>query len=339
MGRNHLPEFTFELHVCRLAELGWPPGDQQERPTVVARQLGTQFRRWDTLVIEADCDAFIQRGKFGPRCLDSDLRYLLRNAPAEWAWYRDALPHPGFPWRYVRAAIHRAAARGVIEKRREGNRIHIKRKYRYPEWAHRIIAIENKPDLDASAARVLADQLQHDVRVGLADEVWVATQRTGASVEPALLERMPVEVGIAVVDLEPLDGEVVWRPRTLDPSGVGERVRSNGEIEQLDPAEKAILRAGIAERAWERGWRHYIEHMRPDCRHFCLTDDALAHPPFCQAHGRAMTPVECRGSCSRFEPEPPQWRMHGWPISGGPGKSVQRLLADQRMRSRPAMEE
>lgn len=341
MPGARLPEFTFELHVCRLAERGWPPGTATERPRVVARQLGTQHRRWDTVVVTATPENLRQRARFGATRLDSDLRFLLRHAPADWTWYRDALPDPGYPWRYVRAAIHRADARGILETDREGNRILIRRRYRYPEWADRIVAIENKPDLDASAADALARQLRYDVALGLADEAWVATRRTGASVEPALLEAMPVEAGIATIDPATLAGDVIWRPRTLRPDEPGERIRTAGdddepdEIEPVDPDEKAEIRAGIAERAWERGWRSYAEHMRTDCRHFGLDPGHPAHPPRCCAKERPQTPAECSSSCPSFEPEPPQWRTRGWPIEGGPGKAIKRLLADQRDRRRP----
>ncbi|MFC6736119.1 DUF5787 family protein, partial [Halolamina salina] len=56
-------EFSFELLVCRWAELGWPPGgdasdadagSDDAAPVIVSRQLGTKKRRWDTIVIECD---------------------------------------------------------------------------------------------------------------------------------------------------------------------------------------------------------------------------------------------------------------------------------------------
>ncbi|MFW6317680.1 MAG: DUF5787 family protein, partial [Halorubrum sp.] len=114
-------EFGYELLVCRYAELAWHPSEGS-RPAIVARQLGTKARRWDTVVIEVDPEAFAARRAFGERTIDSDLLHVVRDAPAEWAFYRDALPHPGYPWRYVRKAIHRAAGRDLIEKRRDGNR-------------------------------------------------------------------------------------------------------------------------------------------------------------------------------------------------------------------------
>jgi len=142
--------------------------------------------------------------------------------PRQWAWYRDALPHPGYPWRYVRQAVHRAAGRELIEKRRRNNRIQLRRKRPYPDWVKRIVAIENKPDLDRSAADRLADQLAHDVETCLADEAWLATETTGERVEPALLREMPVEAGILATDFEGASAPMrptwrgiraIWRPR------------------------------------------------------------------------------------------------------------------------------
>ena len=327
-------EFGFELLVCRWAEESWPPTGRRDAAVVVARQLGTADRRWDTVVLECDPAGLAARAEFGSRELDSDLLHVVRNAPAEWAWYRDALPHPGSPWRYVRAAVHRAADRGVVETRRDGNRIQLRRIAPYPDWLRRIIAIENKPDLDAAAARALSDQLRHDVETGLADEVWVATATTGDRVEPALLEDLPVDVGILAFDLGAGDGDpdsdgstaalgrvdasVEWHPGDVTPPA-GER----GEA-------RRDRRLELAERAYGRGWRSYHDTMRPDCRHFELRRFGRALVPYCAAKGRSQTAAECAGSCPEFEPEPPAWRTRGWPIEGGPGKGVQTLLRRRR---------
>ncbi|WP_284013668.1 DUF5787 family protein [Halobaculum litoreum] len=313
-------EFAFELLVCRWAELAWHPAEGR-RPAVVARQLGTRDRRWDTVVVEVDPDAFAARRAFGEDGLDSDLLRVVRGAPAEWTWYRDALDDPGFPWRYVREAIHRAAALDLVEKRPGANgRIEFRRVREYPDWVERVVAVENKPDLDASAARALADQLRHDVEAGLADEVWVATGATGERVSPALLEDMPVEVGVLEFDfadgVAADAGEVVWHPTTL---------RADG-----DPRRRLLL----AERAYGKGWRSFRETMRPDCRHFELRRRGRALVPYCAAKGRVPTAAECKGGCPSFSPEPPGWRTNGWPVEGGPGKGVRALLERRRERER-----
>ncbi|MFB6129994.1 MAG: DUF5787 family protein [Salinigranum sp.] len=333
-------EFVFELLTCRWAERAWPPASDGRRPVVVARQLGTRERRWDTVVIEVDPGALARRAAFGDRALDSDLLHVVRHAPAEWAWYRDALPHPGYPWRYVLAAVHRAAGRGVLEERRRGNRVEIRRIAPYPTWVRRVVAIENKPDLDASAARALSDQLAHDVASGLADEVWVATSATGERVEPALLEDLPVEVGILAMDFEGHEG--VRSGRRSD--GGGRRTSSArspggaeaevlwhpGDLGGPDGEAARETRLAIAERAYGSGWRSYVDTMRPDCRHFELRRAGAALVPWCAAKERHQTQVECAGSCASFEPEPPGWRTRGWPIEGGPGKAIKRLLRSRR---------
>ena len=334
-------EFNFELRVCRWAERNWPPGS--DGSVIVSRQLGTRSRRWDTIVLEVDPDALSQRQRFGRKRLDSDLLHVVRNAPDDWAYYREALPDPGYPWRYVRETIHEAGNRGILDTRKRNNKIEIRRRFEYPDWLTRTIAIENKPDLDASATRALADQLERDVAFGLADEVWVATQATGQRVEPALLEDLPVEVGILVFD--PDNGATIrWHPRRLAADEPGTRIterpskseydRSAARFEYVSPEEKAETCLAIAERAYERGWRSYVDTMRPDCRQFEGRIDAHTLVPHCAAKCREQTAAECSGSCPEFSPEPPAWRTKGWPIEGGPGKALKRVLERRRERAR-----
>lgn len=340
-------EFGFELRVCRWAERAWEPAG--DAAVLVSRQLGTRERRWDTIVLEVDPEGLVEREKFGRERLDSDLLHVVRNAPAGWEWYRDALPDPGYPWRYVRESIHEADDRGILDVRRNGNRIEIRRRRGYPDWLRRIVAIENKPDLDASAASALADQVERDVALSLADEVWIATRRTGERVEPALFEDLPVEAGILAFEFERggriAEAEVLWHPRTLDTAVPGTRIldrptgggadRSAARFEYLPPTEKAETRLAIAERAYERGWRSYLDTMRPDCRHFEGRFESGAVLPWCAAKGREQTAAECSGSCGKFEPEPPAWRTRGPPIEGGPGAGIRRLLERRRERARP----
>ncbi|UPV99372.1 DUF5787 family protein [Halorussus gelatinilyticus] len=362
------PEFVFELRTCRWAEREWPPGagddaDDAEsdrsdsRPAIVARQLGTKRRRWDTLVVEVDPEGFRRRANFGRKRLDSDLLDVIPHAPADWEYYRDALPDPGYPWRYVRETIHRADDRGILDVRKRNNRIQIRRKWAYPDWVERIVAVENKPDLDASAARDLAAQLEYDVALALADEVWVATRATGERVEPALLESVPVEAGILTIDggagsasgtraggNDPR-ASVEWFPRTLDVDAPGTLIRERGEVTEYgssasqfdyaDPEWKAQKRLEIAERAYEKGWRAFAETMRPDCRHFQLRREGRTLLPYCPAKACHQTSSECSGSYPEFSPEPPQWRTKNWPIEGGPGKGIRRLLEKRRERNRP----
>jgi len=337
-------EFAFELRVCQWAEREWSPA-REDSVVLVARQLGTQYRRWDTLVLECDPAGVASRGAFGTGAFDSDALHVLRHAPADWAFYRDALPDPGYPWRYVRESIHDLADRAALETRKRGRRIEIRRRRPYPEWCRRVVAIENKPDLTASAARDLAGQLERDVALGLADEVWVATEATGDRVEPILLADFPPDAGVLTVDTDAGTAETVWEPRSLAPDATGTRITerpvddySAARFDYVDPEWKAAKRRAIAERAYERGWRSYADTMRPDCRHFELRADERGVSPYCEAKGRTPTQGECRGGCGSFEPEPPAWRTRGWPIEGGPGAAVKRVLARRRRERRPGLE-
>ena len=337
-------EFAFELYVCQWTEREWSPA-REDSAVLVARQLGTQYRRWDTLVLECDPEKLATRGAFGAGAFDSDHLHILEHAPADWTFYQDALPDPGYPWRYVRESVHELADRGALDRRKRGRRIEIRRRREYPDWLRRIVAIENKPDLTASAARDLAGQLERDVALGLADEVWVATAATGERIEPILLADFPPEAGVLTVDTDAGTAEVVWKPRSLAPDGQGTRITerptddySAARFEYVDPAWKAQKRRAIAERAYERGWRSYADTMRPDCRQFEMRADGTGLSPYCVAKGRTPTQHECRGGCGSFEPEPPAWRTNGWPIEGGPGAAIKRLLARQRRERRPGLE-
>ncbi|MFB6095699.1 MAG: DUF5787 family protein [Halodesulfurarchaeum sp.] len=331
-------EFGFELRVCAWAERHWPPGAASRRPVLVGRQLGTDRRRWDTVVLEVDPVGLAERATFGSAHLDSDLLHVVRHAPPDWEFYRDALPEPEYPWRYVREAVHEAADRGAVESKKRGGRIEIRRVAPYPDWFDRLVAIENKPDLDASAARDLQDQLERDVASKLADEVWLATEATGDPVEPAFLERIPPEVGILSLDRDGV--EVLWHPRTLAVDRRGTRIVERAEdstygsaaarFEYLSAAEKRRRRLVIAERAYERGWRSYRHQMRTDCRHFMLRPATYGFVPYCRAKEREQTAAECSERCHAFEPEPPRWREHGWPLEGGPGQTVTRMLERRR---------
>jgi len=336
-------EFAFELRVCQWAETAWSPA-REDSAVVVARQLGTKYRRWDTLVLECDPDGLTQRGAFGVAAFDSDQLHVLRHAPASWTFYRDALPDPGYPWRYVRESIHELADRDALDTRKRGRRIEIRRTREYPDWCRRVVAIENKPDLTASAARDLAGQLERDVALGLADEAWVATEATDERIEPILLADFPSEAGVLTVDPETGTAETIWEPRSLAPDAPGTRITerpddaSAARFEYADPEWKADKRLAIAERAYERGWRSYADTMRPDCRHFELRADEAGVRPYCVAKERTPTQHECRGGCGSFEPEPPAWRTKGWPLSGGPGAATKRLLARRRRERRPGLD-
>ncbi|MFB6198221.1 MAG: DUF5787 family protein, partial [Halobacteriaceae archaeon] len=73
--------------------------------------------------------------------------------------------------------------------------------------------------------------------------------------------------------------------------------------------------------------------MRPDCRHFTLQRDGSGYLPYCEELGRKQRASECSSSCPQFEPEPPNWRNLGWPIEGGPGKAIKRILRRRKSRN------
>lgn len=338
-------EFLFELLVCRWAERHWPPTGNRPSELIVGRQFGTSGRRWDTIVITTTTTALQQRARFGMDPLDRDLLRVVRHAPAEWAWYRDAIPKPSFPWRYVREAVHQAADREIIRTRNKSGRLQYRRRWEYPDWPEQIIAIENKPDLTKSAARTLKPQLEYDIALGLADETWLATLATDNRVEPALIESLPVEAGIMTIDPQTDETEVLWYPQQLAPTTWGTRISERGgdgamdqsaaRIEYVDPAWKRQTRLRIAEQVYANGWRKYIDAMRPDCRFFELVEHNTGYLPYCTAKEQPQSQRECAASCPLFEPEPPHWRTDEWPINGGPGQRLKTVLQTRRDRRRP----
>lgn len=337
-------EFGFELAFCLWAERHWPPDERpsDRQSVLVGRQLGIAERRWDTIIVESTVDQLQDRAQFGADAIGPTLRRVLKHAPATWQWYRDVVPEPPYSWRYVREAIHQGASRDIIETRKRGNRLQIKRKYRYPAWVDRLIVIENKPHLEASAARNLANQIERDVALGLADETWIATMATDRRIEPILLETIPIEAGILTFDPKTMAAQREWYPHRLEPAAYGTRIksrasdqRSTAEVEYVDPAWKRRKRTTIAERLYERGWRSYIEGLRHDCRHCSPWEHAGGLLPHCAVYGHCQTPQQCRQGCPEYEPEPPQWRSNEWPIDGGPGLRYKQLLATRRQRQRP----
>jgi len=341
-------EFGYELLVCRYAELAWHP-EGEPRPAIVSRQLGTRDRRWDTVVIEVDPAAFAARRRFGDRAIDSDLLHVVRDAPADWTWYRDALPDPGYPWRYVRQAVHRAAGRDLVETRRQGNRIELRRIRPYPDWVTRIVAIETNPTSTGRPPTRSPTNSPTTSRSPSPTRCGSRPSRQAVASSPRCSGRWPVEAGIltyAVREVEPgpaVDNEratvddtatvdadaatVDWLPSDLAPNGPSGR----------DPGT-VTRRLEIAERAYGKGWRSYHDTMRPDCRHFELRRAGRGLVPHCSAKERCPTNRECAGSCPSFAPEPPAWRTKGWPIEGGPGKGIRALLNRRRDRVRDRLE-
>jgi len=307
-------EFAFELRVCQWAEDNWPPTGTSDAPAIVARQLGTKRRRWDTIVVECDPAGLRRRARFGEKRLDSDLLDIVPHAPAEWEWYRDALPDPGYPGSTfarrstgpVTAVSSTPARTGTGSK--SGGSIAI------PTGSSASSPSRTNRTWTPARRGIWPRNSTATSPLGLADEVWVATAATGETVEPILLEDLPVDAGVLTLDVDADEAETSWHPRTLAVDEPGTQILENpspsehattaGRFEYAEPPWKAQKRLEIAERAYERGWRSFADTMRPDCRHFELRADETGFVPHCTAKGRTPTASECRHACPSFEPEP-----------------------------------
>jgi hypothetical protein len=194
------------------------------------------------------------------------------------------------------AVVERAVDLGVLERERRGGRTLVRQTARYPDdWFDRLIAVENKPDLDRPGR--LERQLRHDAAVGLFDAAVLAT---ADHVTGAHLNRIPDPVGVWRVD--PATGErtVVREPAPLpvdEPAvePVAER-NDRTEVALVDPAEKARVRRRIAERAYGKGWRTYDP---PPCARAATTADGR---PRCAHFDRVVDPAtDCGPDCPAFE--------------------------------------
>ncbi|WP_267903088.1 DUF5787 family protein [Halobacterium bonnevillei] len=90
----------------------------------------------------------------------------------------------------------------------------------------------------------------------------------------------------------------------------------------------------IAERAYERGWRSYLDTMRPDCRHFALQ---RARPTGTCRTARRRPRADSRGVLGvvpRVRTRAAGVATAGWPLSGGPGAAIRRVLDERRQRRR-----
>ncbi|MFB6302181.1 MAG: DUF5787 family protein [Haloferacaceae archaeon] len=287
-----VPEFAFELALCARLEAttDWLP----------ARQLGGGVAARGRRVVDVcavvpgpgfDERAAVAPGEIPAPVLEGSVG-VGEAVPAA-----EALDCP--PERRE-AVVERAVDLGVLERERRGGRTLVRRTTRYPEgWFDRLIAVENKPDLDRPGD--LRRQLRHDAAVGLFDEVVLAT---ADHVTGAHLNRIPDAVGVWRVD--PATGErtVVRDPAALpvDEPGiepVAERP-DRTEVAVVAPAEKAQVRRRIAERAYGKGWRTYDP---PPCASAAVTDDGR---PRCTHFDRVVDPAtECGRDCPGFERDAP----------------------------------
>ncbi|WP_394351068.1 DUF5787 family protein [Halomicrobium sp. LC1Hm] len=282
-------EFAFEVGLCRAIE----------RDRIVARQLGASVhgrRVLDVVQIEPG-PAFEERVAITPERLPS-AAVEADVGPGRARYWKDAFDcHP----ERAERALELASERGFFERERRNGRTYVRQTTRYPDWFDRLVAVENKPDLDRPGD--LERQLRTDVSLAAVDAVVLAT---ASHVTRAHLNRLPAEVGVWRFDPETGDREVRREPAQLpvDEPGVELVAQEPGqtEIRIVSAAEKARLRRRIAERAYGKGWRSYD---LPPCARCSPDDDGL---PYCEWKERPVhANSECDSDCGGFEPaEPPE---------------------------------
>ncbi len=319
-------EYAFESALCARLE-------RTER--VVARQVGGGVCRpggrvLDTVVVDPgpafDRRARITDGAIPTAAIESDVGV---------GRYRRAAPAFDCSSERAREVAARAVRRGFFETERGDEpgpderlrpTARVRQVARYPDWFSRVVAVENKPDLDRPGE--LRRQLRLDVALGVVDRVVLAT---ASHVTGAHLNRIPDPVGVwryehsegaaapdrdasAAADvtdgLAPPAVEVVREPEPLPvgESGVELLHERPGETEiaVVDPAEKARARRRIAERAYGKGFRPSADEF-PSCEHAEEgAIDGARGLPYCAWKGRIVDPGrECGPSCAGHEEAAP----------------------------------
>jgi hypothetical protein len=276
-------EFAFEVALC--ADI--------ESDGVVARQLGASVhgrRVLDVVQIEPG-PAFEERAAITAERLPS-AAVEADVGPGRARYWKDAFDcHP----ERAERAVELATDRGFFERERRNGRTYVRQTTRYPDWFDRIVAIENKPDLDRPGD--LQRQLRTDVSLAAADAVVLAT---ADHVTRAHLNRIPDAVGVWRFDPDTGEREVLREPEQLpvDEPGVEivEQHPGRTDVRVVDAAEKARLRRRVAERAYGKGWRTYD---LPPCARCSPDADGL---PYCDWKERPVHPGnECDSDCAGFE--------------------------------------
>jgi hypothetical protein len=290
-------EYTFELALCAHLEA--------ERAGIVARQLGGGVRRPGNRVLDVvqvapgpdfDDRAALTDAAIPPAAIESDV------GPGRARHWRSAFDcHP----ERARRAVERAVEVGFFERERRGGRTLVRQAARYPDdWAGRVLAVENKPDLGRPGD--LQRQVRTDLALGLVDAVVVAT---GSHVTGAHRNRLPDAVGIWRVHRDDgadgpagVDVEVIREPASLhDGGGVEILETSPGrtDVALPDAEELARARRRLVERAYGKGWRTY---GLPGCTEMAPGEAAL---PYCAWKGRVVDPADCGPSCPGYEAADP----------------------------------
>ncbi|WP_435347832.1 DUF5787 family protein [Haloarchaeobius sp. HRN-SO-5] len=295
-------EFGFEQVLCATLE--------RDGDDVLARQLGGgvhDARRVLDVVCVEPGPSFDERAAITDRtiphaAIESDVG---RGRARDWRRAVD------MPTERARGVVERAVDVGFFERDPGAGPEHVRRTCRYPsDWFDRLVAIENKPDLGAPGD--LETQLRKDVRLGLVDEVVLAT---ASYVTGAHLNRIPEQVGVWEFDPETLDRTVVRDPTPLpvDEPGVELVDEHPGwtEVGIATAGAKARARRRLAERAYGKGWR-VCEF--PGCAR--VRNESVAGGrgvPHCEWKGRVVDPGnECGPECPGFRSaEPPSVDVAG----------------------------
>lgn len=286
-------EFGFELQLCAHLEA--------TTDAIVSRQLGGSIqhtnRVLDTVLVEPG-PAFQQRANL----TNESIPTMVLEADIGAGRFRDwrALLGDGMA---AEQAIERAHDIGYLEMEYEAGRERVKAIDRYPEsWFDRVVAIENKPDLDSPGG--LYEQLRFDTTLGLVDAVILATQ---SYVTRAHRNRFPDEVGIWRFEPETRDLEVIESPTQLaiDQPGLEiiEHQPGQTSVEPIDPAQKRRARRQVAERAYGKGWRTY---SLPPCANIEPGDGRALGLPYCSYYEDLVNPsLTCGPSCPGHSSAPP----------------------------------
>ncbi|MBP1986225.1 DUF5787 family protein [Halolamina salifodinae] len=196
---------------------------------------------------------------------------------------------------HAESVAERAAEIGFFERERRGGRTYVRQTTRYPDWAGKLVGVENKPDLGRPGD--LDFQLRFDVALSLFDELWLATE---SYVTGAHLNRIPDAVGVWRFDPETGEREVVREPSPLAVDEPGVEISAEKplrtDVGLVSAHAKARQRRRIAERAWGKGWRP-TEY--PGCGNCTATEDGIPH---CSFHERLIAPgSDCSTDCPGYE--------------------------------------
>lgn len=289
-------EFGFELRLCARLEAN---GE------FVARQLGGGVVAPGRRVVDIVClepgSAFDDRVSLTPATIpDAAIEADVGRGKAR--YWRDAFADVAVSDERARDVIERAVEIGFFEQERRNGRLYVRQVDRYPaEWFDRLIAIENKPDLDDPGA--LYQQLRYDVALGLFDAVILATE---SYVTRAVLHRLPDPVGVWRVHDDHVETVRNPLPLAVDEPGVEilDERPAVSDIELVDSAQKTRYRRRVAERAFGKGWRTFAV---PGCSQIEVTpvEDVLA-VPWCEWHERVVNPAtECGPACPGYSAATP----------------------------------